>query len=116
MNENGFHDWGIVYCGLWLGLSFLLLARNFGGSAVRIGALPIDDWLLYIGGAALVALVVIIFWFSLPSELGVYPGFAIRFGWWVALLAAALVAIGGFMLRPPRADFSVKGGDDGTGD
>ena len=100
---SGFHGWGFAYVFFWLATTGLFVARVFGSGSMKIPDLPVPDWQVFIAGGALMLLSALVFacpqYADVPSGSGLGYSDGVSFGWFLALLAAVAVGVGGYLKR-----------------
>jgi len=97
--SNGFNGWGILYI-LSLGVSAgVLTLRALGPGEVAYLDLPVRDWFVYGVCTALMVISLLAVWVSLPINPAVIRHEGLRYGWWTAVVAAALVLSGSLLLK-----------------
>jgi hypothetical protein len=104
ITATGFQGWGIVYFVIWLVLVAFLFVRTVGRDAVRTVTLPFADWVFYVWAGALMAVCLLIARDTASTGLSLEQGsiglvLGFRAGWWLAMLAAVAVCLGGVMKR-----------------
>jgi hypothetical protein len=101
-STSGFTSWGILFFLAALVLVLFAALRIFGGEAVKLPALPLQDWMINVILCAVMLASALLFWLTNNSG-GSYSGFGgsvsagITWGWFVALVATLAAAAGAFM-------------------
>jgi len=97
--DNGFAEWyGVIGFIVLLVLIALFALRLFAPQTVP--ALPVPDWQIYLGGGVVLALVTILFLTigGASATVGGYSAsYGIRIGFFVGLILAIAVAVGGWL-------------------
>ncbi|HEV3309642.1 MAG TPA: hypothetical protein VG815_03895 [Chloroflexota bacterium] len=96
---TGFHSWGIGYFLVWLVTAGLFGVWVFGSGSVQIPNIPFPQWQVYLAGGGLMFFTGLLFYTAVPSGSVLGYSYGVRFGWFVALLAALAVAAGGYLKR-----------------
>ncbi len=92
----GLYDWGIGFFIVWLAATTLLCLRTVGRDAVLHLDLPVADWFVFATAGVLMA----IFALTTIDNVAFGGGLAgLRYGWWLAMIAAVLVIGGALLMR-----------------
>jgi hypothetical protein len=104
---NGLHGWGLLTLLIALLTTAFVLARSpFFRNIVSLPKLPVTDAVAYILAGAAEAVTIVLF----SSQHG--APLTTKFGFYLALLAAALTALGGYLVIRDRA--SAPAGPEGS--
>ena len=120
-SESGFYGVGWVYLLLLLasavywGMKVFAPDANAFKQVSSVGKRPdgsggIGHWQVFLGGGVIMFLFSLIYYFSNVSGTGL----SIRFGWFVGLIGAILIAVGGFMARDAGAGFGLGAPSTGS--
>ena len=103
---NGFNGWGLLYFVGWFVVAAFLCIRACGPAVVRTNRFPFADWFIYVVGGVLMVIAALSIWDSLLIYSADQSN--LRYGWWIALVAAILTVLGGMLKQreTPSVDHS----------
>lgn len=106
---NGFHSWGLAYFVAWLVGAAFWAVSLFRPEAISGGT--VQPWQVFMAIGIFMAIFALIYWADAPSASfeGGAVSYGVRFGWFMALVAAIVVAVGGYMHRAGESAGTVFG-------
>jgi len=97
---SGFNGWGwLTFLALLAVIAFFVL-RKFLADSVSLPALPVPDWQVYFGLGIVEVVSILLYWIEYRSSAS-FVGYSVSVGfgwaWVVALIAAAVTVVGGYL-------------------
>jgi hypothetical protein len=101
-STSGFTSWGILFFLAALVLVVFAAIRLFGGASVKLPALPMEDWMISLILCAVMIVAALLYFLtanggSSYSGIGGSVSAGVSWGWFVAVIATIIAAIGAFL-------------------
>jgi hypothetical protein len=124
-SESGFYGVGWVYlllllaCAVYWGMKVFAPDADAFKQVSSVGKRPdgsggIGHWQVFLGAGVVMFLFSLIYYFSNISGSGTGYSYGVRWGWFIGLIGAIVIAVGGFMARDAGAGFGLGAPSTGS--